>query len=133
MQMTHTLKALAAAVSMTLALSAQAAPISSDQINFGSNVGGGTGAGSLVLAMVDAANGKSLVFNTGLTVASFNAQSTTSFDVSIAAADRSSSRCRTGQPPTLKSTELKPAAAPARRGCRTSQTGCGETSCASPW
>lgn len=89
MQMTHTLKALVAAVSMTLALGAHAAQISSDQINFGSNVGGGTGAGSLVLAMVDAANGKSLVFNTGLAVESFNAQAAGSFDVSIAAADLS--------------------------------------------
>ena len=57
MQMTHTLKALVAAVSMTLALGAHAAQISSDQLNLGSNVGGGTGAGSLVLAMVDGANG----------------------------------------------------------------------------
>jgi hypothetical protein len=87
MQMTTNLKVLAAAIGMTLALGAQAAPISSDLINGGSNVGGGSGAGNLVLAMVDAANGRSLVFNTGLTAATFGAQSNASFNVTILAAD----------------------------------------------
>ncbi len=85
MQMTHTLKALAAAVTMTFALGAQAAPISSD--NFSGGLGTGNGAGSLVLAMFDSGNLKSLVFNTGLTANSFNAQAAGSFDVTIAAAD----------------------------------------------
>ncbi len=88
MQMTTQLKAIALAVGMTLGLGAQAAQISSDQLNLGSNVGGGTGAGSLVLAMIDAAAGRSLVFNTGLTAAGFDAQSTASFNVAIQAADR---------------------------------------------
>ena len=87
MQMTTKLKAIAVAVGMTLGLGAQAAQISSDLINFGSNVGGGSGAGSLVLAMVDGANGRSLVFNTGLTAASFSAQAAGSFNVAIQAAD----------------------------------------------
>jgi len=87
MNMTTNLKAIALAVGMTLGLGAQAAQISSDQLNLGSNVGGGSGAGSLVLAMVDAANGRSLVFNTGLTAAGFNVQAASSFNVAIAAAD----------------------------------------------
>ena len=88
MQMTTKLKAITVAVGMTLGLSAQAAQISSDLFKLGSNVGGGSGAGSLVLAMVDAANGKSLVFNTGLSAASFSAQAAASFNVAIQAADR---------------------------------------------
>ena len=87
MQMTTKLKAITVAVGMTLGLSAQAAQISSDLFKLGSNVGGGSGAGSLVLAMVDAANGKSLVFNTGLSAASFSAQAAASFNVAIQAAD----------------------------------------------
>ncbi len=87
MQMTTQLKAIAVAVGMTLGLGAQAAPISSDLINLGSNVGGGSGAGSLVLAMIDAANGKSLVFNTGLNATSFNDQAGASFNVAVATAD----------------------------------------------
>lgn len=87
MQMTTKLKVLAAAIGMTLAVGAHAAPISADLINGGSNVGGGSGAGNLVLAMVDAANGRSLVYNTGLTAASFNAQAAASFNVAILAAD----------------------------------------------
>ena len=87
MQMTTKLNALAAAVGLALSVGAQAAPLSSDLINLGSNVGGGSGAGSLVLALIDGAAGKSLVFNTGLTAASFNAQANGSFAVSILPAD----------------------------------------------
>ena len=87
MQMTTKLKAIAVAVGMTLGLGAQAAPISSDLFNLGDNVGGGSGAGSLVLAMADGANGRSLVFNTGLSAASFSAQAAGSFNVAIQAAD----------------------------------------------
>ena len=84
MQMTHTLKALAAAVTMTFALGAQAAPINTDQIG---NLGAGTGVGNLVLAMYDAANARSAVFNTRITANGFNAQAANSFNVTIAAAD----------------------------------------------
>ena len=87
MQMTHTLKALAAAVTMTFALGAQAAPINLDQVG---NFGGGSGAGTLVLAMYDAGNAKSAVFNTGLSATSFNAQAANSFNVAIAVADLAS-------------------------------------------
>lgn len=84
MQMKTQLKALAAAVSMTLGLGAQAALISNDNI---ANVGLGTGAGSLVLAMVDLTANKSLVFNTGLSADSFNGQAGSSFNVAIQAGD----------------------------------------------
>ena len=84
MQMTHKLKALAAAVTLTFALGAQAAKINTDQFP---NLGSGDGSGNLVLAMLDAASGKSAVFNTRLTVDNFNAQAAGSFNVSIAAAD----------------------------------------------
>ena len=87
MQMTHTLKALAAAVTMTFALGAQAAPINTDQIG---NLGAGTGVGHLVLAMYDAGNARSAVFNTQITANGFNAQAASSFNVNIAAADRNS-------------------------------------------
>ena len=87
MQMTHTLKALAAAVTMTFALGAQAAPINTDQIG---NLGAGTGVGHLVLAMYDAGNARSAVFNTRITANGFNAQAANSFNVTIAAADRNS-------------------------------------------
>ncbi len=85
MQMTHTLKALAAAVSMTFALGAQAAPINTD--NVGNGLGSGTGAGSLVLAMFDRGNNRSAVFNTGLSATSFNTQAANSFNVAIAGTD----------------------------------------------
>ena len=87
MQMTHTLKALATAVTMTFALGAQAAPINTDQIG---NLGAGTGVGHLVLAMYDAGNARSAVFNTQITANGFNAQAASSFNVNIAAADRNS-------------------------------------------
>ena len=87
MQMTTKLNALAAAVGLALSIGVQAAPLNSDAFNFGANVGGGSGAGSLVLAMFDGAGSRSAVFNTGLNAASFNAKSTTSFNVSIQNAD----------------------------------------------
>jgi hypothetical protein len=87
MQMTHTIKALAAAVTMTFALGAQAAPINLDQIG---NLGAGTGVGNLVLAMYDAGNARSAVFNTQITANGFNAQAGNSFNVNIAAADLNS-------------------------------------------
>ena len=87
MQMTMKLNVLAAAVGLALSIGAQAAPLNSDEFNLGANTGGGTGAGSLVLAMLDGTGSRSLVFNTGLSAASFNAKSTTSFNVSIQDAD----------------------------------------------
>ena len=84
MQMTTKLNVLAAAVGLALSIGAQAAPISSDGFP---NDGGGIGAGNLVLAMFDGGSSRSLVFNTGLTAASFNAQSTASFNVSVQNAD----------------------------------------------
>ena len=89
MQMTTKLKVLTAAVGLALSIGAQAAPIKTDAFNLGSNVGGGTGAGNLVLAMLDITGTRSAVFNTGLTAATFNAASTGSFNVSIASADLS--------------------------------------------
>lgn len=84
MQMTMKFNVLAAAVGLAFSIGTQAAPISSDGFP---NDGGGAGAGNLVLAMFDGGSSRSLVFNTGFTAASFNAQSTASFNVSIQNAD----------------------------------------------
>lgn len=84
MKMKTQLKLLAAAVGMTLGLGAQAALIKTDNI---ATVGEGTGVGNLVLSMIDLTANKSLVFNTGLTADSFNAQSNANFSVAIQAAD----------------------------------------------
>ncbi|MCC6706436.1 MAG: hypothetical protein IT492_02650 [Gammaproteobacteria bacterium] len=84
MTMKTQLKLLAAAVGMTLGLGAQAALIKTDNI---ATVGEGAGVGNLVLSMIDLTANKSLVFNTGLTADSFNAQSNANFSVAIQAAD----------------------------------------------
>ncbi len=85
MQMTTQLKAIALAVGMTLGLGAQAAQINVDNIAAPFT---GTGAGSLLLAMYDVVGQRTLMFNTGLTADSFNAQAGASFDVNIQAADK---------------------------------------------
>lgn len=84
MQIKSKIKLLAAAVSMTLGLGAQAALIKTDNIAV---VGEGTGVGNLVLSMIDLTANKSLVFNTGLTAAGFNAQASSNFSVAIGAGD----------------------------------------------
>ena len=87
MQMTTKLNVIAAAVGLALSVGAQAAQIKTDAFNAGANVGGGTGAGNLVLAMFDSTGTRSAVFNTGLTAKTFNAASAASFNVTIASAD----------------------------------------------
>ena len=74
-------KAMVAAVGLSLGLAAQAAQINTDN---GGVIGGGNGtSGNLVLAVLDGGGNRSLVFSFGKTVGQFNAQANTSFNVGI--------------------------------------------------
>ena len=74
-------KAMVAAVGLSLGLAAQAAQINTDN---GGVIGGGNGtSGNLVLSVLDGGGNRSLVFNFGKTVGQFNAQANTSFNVGI--------------------------------------------------
>lgn len=78
MQASNKVKTIVTAIGLSMGLAAHAAQINVDNI---ANVGSGTGAGNLVLAVLDTTGARSLVFNLGETTNSFITKANTSFTI----------------------------------------------------
>ena len=78
MQASNKVKTIVTAIGLSMGVAAHAAQINVDNI---ANVGSGTGAGNLVLAVLDATGARSLVFNLGETTNSFITKANTSFTI----------------------------------------------------